>query len=102
MNLFGLDIDVPMTLVRAIHFAATAITAGTLTFRAVVAEPAFPSAQEAGVLVNAQVRLLARIGLAVAAVTGAIWLALQPAAMTAQTYGEAGRRGGCITRRHQA
>jgi len=97
MNLFGLDIDVPMTLVRAIHFAATAITAGTLTFRVVVAEPAFPSAQEAGVLVNAQVRLLARIGLAVAAVTGAIWLALQTAAMSGQTYGEAVMSGAMIT-----
>ena len=97
MNGLGVDIDVPMTVVRAIHFAATAIVAGTLTFRAVVAEPAYRSAREGGAKIDAQVRLLAWSGLAVILVSGAIWLALQTAAMSGQSYGEAVMSGLMIT-----
>jgi putative copper resistance protein D len=97
MNGIGLDIDVLMTLVRAIHFAATAITAGTLAFRAAVAEPAFRSAREAAGAIDAQVRLLAWTALAVTVVSGAIWLALQTAAMSGESYGEAVTSGAVIT-----
>jgi copper resistance protein D len=97
MNGLGVDIDVPMTVVRAIHFAATAIVAGTLTFRAVVAEPAGRSAREADAKIDAQVRLLAWSGLAVTLVSGAIWLALQTAAMSGQSYSEAVMSGLMIT-----
>lgn len=97
MNGLGVDIDVPMTVVRAIHFAATAIVAGTLTFRAVVAEPPDRSAREAGAKIDAQVRLLALSGLAVTLVSGAIWLALQTAAMSGRSYGEAVTSGLMIT-----
>ncbi len=97
MNVFGVDIDVPMTVIRAIHFAATAITAGALTFRAVVAEPPFRSARKAGAMIDAQVRLVAWSGLAVAVVSGAIWLASQTAAMSGQSYGEALMSGTVIT-----
>jgi len=88
MNGFGVDIDVPMTVVRAIHFAATAIVAGTLTFRWAIAEPAHRCEREAGAKIDAQVRLLAWSGLAVTLVSGAIWLALQTAAMSGQNWGE--------------
>jgi copper resistance protein D len=97
MNGFGADIDIPMTVVRSIHFAATAITAGTLMFRAVVAGPAFRSAPEARAMVDARVRLVAWTGFAAAVVSGAIWLALQTAAMSGQTYGEALMSGTMIT-----
>jgi len=91
------DIDVPMTVVRAIHFVATAIVAGTLTFRAAVAEPAYRSAGEAGAKIDALVCLLAWSGLAVTLVSGAIWLSLQTAAMSGQSYGEAVMSGLMIT-----
>jgi copper resistance protein D len=97
MNGLGVDIDVPMTVVRAIHFAATAIVAGTLTFRAVVAEAPYRSAREAGAKIDAQVGLLAWSGLAVTLVSGAIWLALQTAAMSGESYGEAVMSGLMIT-----
>ena len=97
MNGFGVDIDVPMTVVRAIHFTATAIVAGTLTFRAAVAEPAYRSAREAGAKIDALVCLLAWSGLAVTLVSGAIWLALQTAAMSGESYGEAMMSGLMIT-----
>jgi len=97
MNGFAVDIDVPMTVVRAIHFTATAIVAGTLTFRAAVAEPAYRSAGEAGAKIDALVCLLAWSGLAVTLVSGAIWLSLQTAAMSGQSYGEAVMSGLMIT-----
>jgi putative copper resistance protein D len=97
MNGFGVDVDIPMAVIRAIHFAATAITAGTLTFRTVVAEPVFRSAREPRAGMDAQVRMLAWTGLAVAVVSGAIWLALQTAAMSGQPFGEAVISGMVIT-----
>jgi copper resistance protein D len=97
MNGFEMDIDVAMTVVRAIHFAAAAVTAGTLTFRAVVAGPAFRSAGEASAVIDAQIRLLAWSGLAVTVVSGAIWLALQTVAMSGQAFGEAVTSGAVIT-----
>jgi putative copper resistance protein D len=89
MNGFEIDIDIAMIAVRTVHFAATAITAGALTFRAVVAGPDFRAAREAGAVIDAQVRPLAWSGLAVTVVSGAIWLALQTVAMSGQTFGEA-------------
>jgi copper resistance protein D len=97
MNGFGVDIDVAMTVVRAIHFAATAIAAGTLTFRAVVAEPAFRAVSKASAMIDAQIRLLVWIDLAAAVLSGAIWLALQAAAMSGQSFGEALMSGAMIT-----
>jgi putative copper resistance protein D len=88
MNGFAVDIDAPMTIVRAIHFAASAIVAGTLTFRAAIAEPAYRSVHETGARINARMRLLAWSGLAVTAVSGAIWFAAQTVAMSGQSWGE--------------
>ena len=50
----GDAVNVSLVVIRAIHFAATAITAGVLIFRAVVAEPAPDSAGAARVVVMAQ------------------------------------------------
>lgn len=86
-----------MIVVRTVHFAATAITAGALTFRAVVAGPAHLAAGEAGAVIDAQVRLVAWSGLAVTVVSGAIWLALQTVAMSGQAFGEAVTSGAVIT-----
>ncbi len=97
MNGFEMDIDIAMIVVRTVHFAATAITAGALTFRTVVAGPAFRSAGDAGKAIDAQVRLLAWSGLAVTVVSGAIWLALQTVGMSGQAFGEAVTSGAIVT-----
>jgi putative copper resistance protein D len=97
MNGSGVDIDVLMTLVRAVHFAATAITAGTLTFRAAIAEPACRAAREAASAIDAQMRSLIWTALAVTVASGAIWLALQTAAMSGESSGEAMTSGAVIT-----
>ncbi|WP_439925281.1 copper homeostasis membrane protein CopD [Nitrobacter sp. JJSN] len=89
MDLLGAGIDGPLIVIRAIHFAATAIIAGTLIFRAVVAEPALRSTQVATTVVRSQIHLTAWIGLAIAAATGVIWLQLQAVSMSGLHFGEA-------------
>ena len=67
MDWFGARVDGPLVVIRAIHFSATAIIAGSLIFR-VVAEPALRSTQVATTVVRSQILLTAWIGLAIAAV----------------------------------
>src|SRR5258708_34518513 len=88
MNGFEMDIDIAMIVVRTVHFAATAITAGALTFRTVVAGPALRAAREAGAVIDAQVRLLAWSGLAVTVGSGAIWLPLQTVPLRGPAFGD--------------
>lgn len=82
-------INGPMVVIRGIHFAATAMTAGALIFRAMVAEPALSSAPAATPIVRRQVLLIAWIGLGVAVASGVIWLQLQAASMSGLPFGEA-------------
>jgi putative copper resistance protein D len=89
MDWIGAAIDGPLVAIRAIHFASTAITAGALIFRAVVAEPALRSTPVAIAVVRSQIRLVASIGLAIAAATGVVWFQLQAAAMSGLPFGEA-------------
>jgi copper resistance protein D len=97
MNDFSVDIHGPMAAARAIHFAATALTAGSLWFRAAVATPASRSAPEESVVIDAQIRWIAWIGLIVTVVSGAIWLLLQTSSMSGETYGEAVMSGALVT-----
>ena len=85
MNCFGAEIDGPMAVIRAIHFAATAMTAGALIFRAAVAEPALRATKQPATAIDAQIRRVAWIGLAVTLVSGALWLMLQSASMSGET-----------------
>jgi putative copper resistance protein D len=78
-----------MAVLRAIHFAATAVTAGALIFRAVVAEPALRSTPPATTIIRSQILLTAWVGLAIAAASGVIWLQLQAASMSGHSFGEA-------------
>ena len=94
---FGAEIDGPMVVARAVHFAATATTTGALMFRAVVAEAALRSESKTGVVVDRQIRDLAWVGLAIALVAGAGWLLLQTSAMSGQTSGEAIVSGALLT-----
>src|SRR5712664_1452601 len=89
MDWLGAGVDGPLIIIRAMHFAATAVVAGSLIFRAVVAEPALGSTQVATTVVRSQILLTASIGLAIAAVSGVIWLQLQAASMSGLPFGEA-------------
>ena len=89
MDWFGAGINGPLVVVRAIHFAATAVTAGTLLFRAVVAEPALASAQMAPAVIRLQITPVAWTGFTIAAATGVIWLLLQAASMSGLPFIEA-------------
>jgi putative copper resistance protein D len=89
MDWLGAAIDGPLVAIRAMHFASTAITAGALIFRAMVAEPALRSTPEATTVLRSQIRLVASIGLAIAAATGVVWFQLQAATISGLPFGEA-------------
>ena len=89
MSWFGTEIDGPMVVARAIHFTATATTAGALIFRGLVAEPALHGAQSAALLLDKRVRLLAWIGLAFAVTSGLAWALLLAMSLSDEGVGEA-------------
>ncbi len=89
MSWFGAGIEGPLVAIRAIHFAATAMTGGALLFRAVVAGPALRSTPTATELVRSQILTMAWNGLAIAAASGVIWVQLQAAAMSGLPLSEA-------------
>lgn len=72
----------PLIAVRAIHFAATAVMTGTLVFRTVVAKSALPSEFAVAEKLRAQSLRVAWIALAVALLSGVIWLFLQAVSMS--------------------
>ncbi|MGO8923320.1 MAG: copper homeostasis membrane protein CopD [Xanthobacteraceae bacterium] len=91
----------PLAYLRAVHFAATIIAAGAVIFEVMVAAPAFAAA--AGMLDPEIRRLRSRwswlvwASLAVAAVSGAIWLVLLAADIYAAPIAEVWRDGGMWT-----
>jgi copper resistance protein D len=95
MEWFGAGFDGPLIAVRAIHFAATAILAGTLVFRiAMVASPlksdrAVCSEQMAPGLLRTQTLGVSWIALVVTLMSGLIWLLLQAVSMSGLPFGEA-------------
>jgi putative copper resistance protein D len=89
MDWFGAGFDGPLIATRAIHFAATAVTTGTLVFRSVVAKPALGSEDAVARLFRAQNLRVAWIGLAVTVVSGVIWLLFQAGSMSGLPLGEA-------------
>jgi copper resistance protein D len=89
MTWFGAEIDGPMIVVRAIHFAAAAVTVGALTFRAFVAEPALRPQREARAIVDTQIRSVAWSGLAVTVASGLAWVLLLTMSLSGEGPGEA-------------
>ena len=89
MTLLGAEIDGPMIVVRAVHFAATAATAGAVMFRAFVAEPALRSQRDARAIVESQIRSVAWIGLAVTVASGLAWVLLLTMSLSGEGPGEA-------------
>jgi putative copper resistance protein D len=97
MSWFGAEIDGPLVLTRAIHFAASATTAGAVMFRAFVAEPALQTSPARYAMVRARIAALTWTGLAIAAVTGLVWFVLQTMSMTGLASGDAMRSGAMLT-----
>src|SRR5262250_2587361 len=89
MDWFGAGNDGPLIAARAIHFAATAITAGNLVFTTAVAGSALRSKEAEAGLFRAQTRVVAWLGLATVFISGAIWFLLQAAAMAGVPLREA-------------
>src|SRR3954469_6275395 len=89
MDWLGDGLNGPLVIVRAVHFAATATIAGTLIFRAVVAEPASRSTPAVIVVLRSQILQVAWISLAIAVVSGVIWILLQAAVMSGLSLQEA-------------
>jgi copper resistance protein D len=95
MEWFGAGFNGPLVAVRGIHFAATAILAGTLLFRTAVLAPALESDAAACSDQTAYGRLRAQslgvgwIALVITLVSGAIWLLLQAVSMSGLPFGEA-------------
>jgi putative copper resistance protein D len=89
MDWLGADIDGPLVVVRGLQFAATAVTTGTLIFRAVVAAVASGSAAPAAIIVSRQILRIAWICLAISAASGIIWVLLQAASMSGLPFAEA-------------
>jgi copper resistance protein D len=89
MDWFGAAVDGPLIATRAIHFAATAVTAGSLVFRTVVAAPALRSEPAVAKTFHRQTLRVAWIALAITMASAVPWLLLQAAAMSGQPFGEA-------------
>lgn len=89
MDWLGAGIGGPLVVIRAVHFAAAAITAGTLIFRAAVAKPALGSEQAIAKLFRRQTLGVAWIGLTITMASGLIWLLLQAVTMSGRSFDEA-------------
>ena len=89
MSWFGAEIEGPMIVTRTLHFAASATIAGALMFRAFVAGRAAP--------IDRQIRDIARIGFAIAVVSGLVWLWLQAVSMSGLGFGETITSGALFT-----
>jgi putative copper resistance protein D len=65
-----------------VHFAATAITAGSILFRTVIAAPVLHADATVAGAFRTRAQWVSWFGLAVAVISGAIWLLLQSASMS--------------------
>ncbi len=74
---------------RALHFAATAIAAGVLLFRATVARPATRGEAGVGKQFRRWTGLVLWACLLVEAATGVLWLLLEASSMSGLPFGEA-------------
>jgi putative copper resistance protein D len=82
MDWLGVGNDWGLIAARAVHFAATAVMTGTVVFRTVVATSLSRSEDAAAARFRAKALGLTWIALAIAALSGAIWLCLQAASIS--------------------
>lgn len=78
----------PLVAMRAVHFAATAITVGDVMFRAVIVAPVALGGA-AAMSFEAPTLWVSWLGLGLALISGAIWLVLQAASMSGMLLDEA-------------
>lgn len=79
----------PLVATRAVHFAATAMTAGNILFQAAVAEPASRGQGRVALAARTHALRISCGSLAIAVISGAIWLMLQAASMSGMPLDEA-------------
>jgi copper resistance protein D len=72
----------PLVATRAVHFAATAITAGNILFRTVIAAPVLHVDATVAAAFQTRAQWVSWFGLAIAVISGAVWLLLQSASMS--------------------
>jgi putative copper resistance protein D len=89
MDWLGAGNNAPLIIVRAIHFAATAMTVGSLIFQTLVAKPALRSEEAASKRLEAQTLRIIWIGLAVVIASGMIWFLLEAISMSGLPFDEA-------------
>ena len=89
MNGWENGADALLIVIRAIHFSATAIVAGVLLFRTVVAEPALGLVQPLAYFFDRQTVRIAGISLAVSIASGLAWITAQVPAMSGLSLTEA-------------
>src|SRR3954447_6061484 len=89
MDWFAEGENGPLIAIRAIHFAASAMTTGTLVFGTVAVNPALRSEPQLALLQRTQMLRLAWIGLAITVFSGVIWLWFQAASIAGLPLGEA-------------
>jgi putative copper resistance protein D len=82
-------VGAPLVAIRAVHFAASAMTAGNMCFRIVIAEPVLHPEANLGAVFRAEAQRISSFGLAIAVISGAIWLLLQSASMSGLPLGDA-------------
>ena len=85
----GEQIDGPMALARAVHFASAAMAAGALVFRAAVAEPALRNQREAAARMQSHIRRLAWVGLPILVASGLVWVMLLTESLSNEGIAEA-------------
>ncbi len=79
----------PLVATRAVHFAATAIVAGDVVFRTVIAAPVVHPEVPGAALQLTRTLRVAWFSLGVAVISGGIWLMLQAASMSGMPLDEA-------------
>jgi len=84
----GLGAEGALIATRAVHFAATTITAGTLVFRTVIAAPVLRTEAGVGNAFQTQTQRVLWASLLVTAISGAIWLLVQAASMSGRPFGD--------------
>jgi putative copper resistance protein D len=84
----GLGAEGALIATRAIHFAATTITAGTLVFRTVIAAPVLRTEGGVADAFQAQTQRVLWASLLVTAISGAVWLLVQAASITGRPVGD--------------
>jgi copper resistance protein D len=82
----------PIVLVRVVHFAATVLAAGTIGFLVLIAEPAARHRPGLAML-NRRCRFMLWTALAVAVISGAIWLLLLASAIAGEPLAQVWRDG---------